>query len=130
MLINPYIDHKNVLIKLVRQHREHGTIGIGVDFDHTLVNSYDETFPLFPAMVELLKQAQSQGCILCVWTANGDEELVRARWKEADLTIDHYNFSPISWGGSVKQHFNLLLDDTAGLKQTVVTLRQFLYVIE
>lgn len=63
---------------------------------------------------------------MCCWTANKDEKLVREVWKQAELIIDYYNTSPALQDNTNKPHFNVLLDDTAGLRESIVMLQLIL----
>lgn len=110
--------------KLMDVYKRHGNIVIGVDFDYTLVDS-SSAYELYTPLASFLRRAQALGLVLCVWTANQDEELVRSKWEEAGLKVVHYNSSPLS-PHEGKQHFNLLLDDTAGLFEATRILVEIL----
>lgn len=97
---------------------------IGVDFDFTLVDPLDN-YSLYQDIVEILHQAKSVGFILCIWTANPDKNLVLNKWLEAGISWDHYNMSPIN-PDNRKPHFNILLDDSAGLEQSLELLQRLI----
>lgn len=78
-----------------------------------------------PDIVKLLQDAQSVGFQLCVWTANDKPSLVIQKWKEASLEWQYYNSSPINEGAD-KPHFNILLDDSAGLQQSIELLEDLI----
>lgn len=125
-MLNPNRSLQYRIAHLLRTYETHSNIVIGVDFDHTLVDSTLSSYPLMYDIAKILQDAQNLGCILCVWTANTDEDLVRSKWLEAGLTVDYYNDSPITIGDSPKKHFNLLLDDTAGLNDAYNQLNTFI----
>jgi hypothetical protein len=108
--------------KLVNQYNQHNSLVIGVDFDFTL---YDpETDTIHQELVDLLHLAQDKNCILCLWTANTERlQYIIGKCAQAGLYFSYINESPITIaGGSTKPHFNILLDDTAGLGQAIEIL--------
>lgn len=126
--------HKNSsvrIIKLLEQYREHGNIAIGVDFDFTV---YDPVkLIVHTDLIDLLKDAQSLGCKLCLWTARTpskvEEAITICEWY--GLHFDHINESSIKFAEpTAKPHFNLLLDDTAGLQQSTDILTGLLACIK
>ena len=54
-----------------------------------------------------------------------NDAYVKFKWIEADLEFHYYNESPIN-PGSRKPHFNILLDDSAGLKEALDLFVSFL----
>ena len=125
-MANPHIHINYVLEKLLEQRNAHGSIILGVDFDNTLYNNaLDEPHH---DIVALIKQAKAKGFTICVWTANKDRKFVDKFYEDNGLTYDYYNDSPI-YTGAEKKHFNLLLDDTAGLGYTVTILETLLWLI-
>lgn len=126
MKTNPYIHINNVIAKLLEQHNKHGSIVLGVDFDNTLYNNLlDEPHE---DIVKLVKTAKERGLTICVWTANKDRAFVDKFYKDNGLSYDYYNESPM-YTGTTKPHFNLLLDDTAGLGYTVTILETILWLL-
>lgn len=117
--MNPHRFNYNRLEKL-KTTSDKFSLVIGVDFDFTLVDSLNN-YKLYQDIVELLRAAHEVGFTLCIWTANEDTNLVLTKWKEAELTWTHYNISPINPNAD-KPHFNILLDDSAGLQQSIALL--------
>lgn len=128
--MNPYLLTENRVTKLVTQYIEHGSLIIGVDFDFTLFNSMTKEY--YTDISNLVIQAQQLDCKLCLWTANTARlDKIQAKCKEHGLVFDYINESPIDLGeDTIKPHFNLLLDDTAGLGQAVETLEQIIKQIK
>lgn len=122
--MNPNRSTINRVNKLLGLYERHSQIVIGVDFDHMLVDS-DNNYKLHSDIVPILKEAQRLKLVLCLWTANPEEDVIKARWAEAGLKIDYYNESPLGTG-TIKPHFNLLLDDCAGLGQALEILVEFM----
>lgn len=122
---------ERLLEKLKTAHLVYGKIVIGVDFDDTI-------FPFTSDSVEAHAEAREVRALLdrvrpytvqCLWTVANDWSL---RYKKFicehhyAYEFDFYNESPITADEDVrKPHFNLLLDDCAGLGQGMKILAQF-----
>lgn len=123
------VDHKksekNVFNELIEKYHKYGTLYIGVDFDNTLLPYGMDDVPQdildYGIMIGVLKQAKACGLKLCLWTLPMSEENLqwKIEWcKEKGIEMDYINESPLLSEYSKKfgkPHFNLLLDDTAGL---------------
>jgi len=113
------------ITRLIEEYKRHNSLIIGVDFDDTINDTFNRGLDI-SGIVYLLQRLQSEfNCILCVWTANQNEELVRSKWEELGLKIDYYNTSPLAdkFPGP-KPYFNILLDDRAGLYSAWETLKE------
>ena len=122
VIFDPYTNDFKAADRLFKEWCKHGSIIIGVDFDDTVYDCHSNGFE-FPHTVTTLKRAQQLGAQLCVWTANGDKELVEHTWDKLDLIYNCYNRSPIVFHkNQVKPYFNLLLDDRAGLSSALHVL--------
>lgn len=124
--MNQFTQTSSRVSKLVDQHNLHGSIVIGVDFDFTIYNPIDHSMHM--DIIDLLLQSESAGCKLCLWTANSSRiPYILHKCESIGLNFQYINESPIHIEHKViKPHFNLLLDDTAGLGQAVEILEQFL----
>lgn len=120
---NPNLDKEYRLQKIIRNYEKFGNVVVGVDFDFTLVDAV--THEIYQDIVQILKRGQRKEITYCIWTANDDEEYVTSKWYEAALSFQYYNQSPIN-PGAVKPHFNILLDDSAGLKEALALFVEFL----
>lgn len=120
---NPYRNIEARVSKLLNQYKTHGRLIIGVDFDFTIYDPINNV--VYDDIVDLLKKVQTKGHILCSWSANLDESLVRKIWQDNGLTIDYYNESP-AFKGNRKPHFNILLDDIVGLNEAILILEKFI----
>ena len=116
--------------KLMDQYTEHGSIIIGVDFDFTLFDT--ELKQYHKDLSDTLIEAKKLDCILCLWTANTKRiPRIIKLCEENELIFDYINESPIDLGEeTIKPHFNLLLDDTAGLQQAYDTLSALIQKIK
>ena len=61
--------------------------------------------------------------------ARSNFDYVKERFKEAGISWMYFNSSPIN-PGAQKPHFNLLLDDSAGLNEALELFKTFLDEIE
>ncbi len=113
---NPNLDKDYRLKKIIRNYEKFGTLVVGVDFDFTLVDAV--TNETYQDIVEILKRGQRKEIIYCIWTANDNDAYVKSKWYEAGLEFHYYNESPINQC-SRKPHFNILLDDSAGLNEAL-----------
>ena len=123
IIINPNLDKNYRLQKIIRNYQKFGNIVVGVDFDFTLVDAI--TGETYEDIVQILKRGQRNEITYCIWTANEDEEYVTLKWYEAGLKFQYYNQSPINLE-AVKPHFNILLDDSAGLREALDLFVAFL----
>lgn len=114
-------DEDLACFRLVNEYTKHNNIIIGVDFDDTIHDTFNRGLLNTGELISILKDLQIKyNCTLCVWTANPDEQKVRAYWEIEGLRIDAYNESPLKSEkfNNVKPYFNVLLDDRAGLDST------------
>lgn len=111
------------LEKLQKIYEQHESIIIGVDFDHTIRCPIEKHF--YSEIVDILQLAYSKGHDICIWTANQNPELVKEQLKEVGIYYTYFNDSPLKYKGR-KAHFNILLDDVAGLNEAYNTLNRFL----
>lgn len=123
MLINPNLDKDYRLKKIIRNYERFGKVVIGVDFDFTLVDAV--TNETYQDVAQIIRRGQRKEIIYCIWTANEHDKYVTSKWLEADLEFHYYNESPIN-PGSRKPHFNILLDDSAGLGESLELFISFL----
>ncbi len=124
--MNPFTKTNARVSKILGQYKEHGSIVIGVDFDFTI---YDpDTHTMHMDIVNLLIRSEQVGCKLCLWTANVSRlPYIIEKCQEVGLNFKWINESPIHIEHAVaKPHFNLLLDDTAGLGQAIEILTNLL----
>lgn len=98
--------------------REFGGLFIGVDFDDT-IRDFDTGEPIEP-VVTVLKELSKLGHRICLYTCREGEDLAYAKryCKGMGIVIDYYNWSPL-YPEVRKPLFNILLDDRAGLVESV-----------
>ena len=124
---NPNLNKEYRLAKIIRNYNNFNNIVVGVDFDFTLVDSI--TGEIYADILQILKRGQRPEITYCIWTANDNDAYVKSKWHEAELKFDYYNESPVN-PCSRKPHFNILLDDSAGLKESLELFESFLDYLE
>ena len=115
---NPVLAEK--LLKTIKKHK---TLVIGVDYDNTLQDYNSKYF--YEDIIDLVKLAKSKGHTICIWTANTQPTIVKMMLAYQGIPYDYFNNSPIM-NSSRKPHFNILLDDVAGLNEAYHTLNYVL----
>ena len=120
----------NRVAKLVTQYKTHKSLAIGVDFDYTIYNP--DIDHMYEDIIKFLLEAQAINCKLCLWTANTSRlPFIIDKCAEVGLVFDYINKSPINIGEeTIKPHFNILLDDVAGLSQTLDILQDVLHTLK
>lgn len=134
---------EKVFKELVEKYHKYGTLYIGVDFDNTLLPYGMDDVPQdnysYSLIIGVLRQAKACGLKLCLWTLPMSEENLqwKIEWcKEKGIEMDYINESPLLSEYSKKfgkPHFNLLLDDTAGLDSAfniLLNLTNYLTFVE
>lgn len=120
---NPFLNENIRLKKMLSNYKTYGNLVIGLDFDFTIkcpINHY-----VYDDILEFLQSIQDKekyNFTFCIWTANMDREMVEKTYLENGLRWDYYNYSPINPSG-IKPHFNILLDDSAGLSESLRLLQ-------
>lgn len=125
---DPYAETTSIYDRLISEYNKHGSLVIGVDFDNT-VYDYHNKGHTYPRVIEAVKSAANLGFTICAYTANEDTDLVVSTFDKLGIPIHHYNTSPIVFD-SPKPFFSLLLDDRAGLGQSLYVLERLLQYIE
>lgn len=126
---NPYVDHNNPftvpfrIAKLQALLKRHNHLIIGVDYDNTLRGYNSGEY--YNDIIELVQRAKAQGHIICIWTANTSPDDVKKDLASIGIEHDYFNESPLFNDGR-KPHFNILLDDVAGLHESYHTLDSIL----
>lgn len=115
------------LEKMIRNYNTYGNLVIGIDFDFTLNDPV--TKGTYKDMIDLIQQLNYHNFKICIWTANEDREYVESIWSRYNLNWHYYNYSPIN-PNVIKPHFNILLDDSAGLNESIMLTYDVLHFVE
>ncbi len=126
-----YLDEGMVFERLVSDYEKHQDLLIGFDFDDTVFDLHEQDINVKP-IIDILIRAQNLGLTLCMWTAITDDwSLTYKKHIIKGLGINpiYVNESP-AMNHSRKPHFNILLDDRAGLASAYTSLQNILTYIE
>ena len=85
--MDTYIDHKNVVKRLVDEYKFHGGLVVAYDFDNT-VYDYHKKGDTYDMVVDLLKTLEKvPGISLVVWTGTANErhDFVRVYLQANDI---------------------------------------------
>ena len=140
-------NEEGVFRDLVEKWNKFGTLYIGVDFDNTLFPYMEKGYPRymldevpegFYDVLNLLRWSKLLGLKLCLWSLPTSLENLnwKVEWcKERGIEMDYINESPLlkelnDAHGFKKVHFNLLLDDVAGLESAYSILYNLCEYIE
>lgn len=120
-----YSHYTESLSRLKEEYKKYKTLYIAFDFDNTVFD-YHQRGDTFPLVEELLKVCKNKGFKLILFSANEDKQLDFAikYCTDRGYAPDFVNESPIM--KTKKPYFNLLLDDRAGLGETIQLLSDLL----
>lgn len=123
---------------LVDKYEKYGTLYVGVDFDNTVLPYQEQSVEGhfgYNDLIQVLKDAKKYGLKICLWTVHSDED--NLKWKidwftKHGFEPDFVNDSPLCkhLGERRKPHFNILLDDCAGLETAYRNLYNIVRYIE
>ena len=119
---DPYMDSNNVVRRLLKEWDEHGTLFVAFDFDNTVFDYHNKGFT-FPRVEYLLQDCKLNGLKLILFTAKETKEQIDQCVKyceENGYKPDYVNESPVM--NTKKPYYNILLDDRAGLFESVFNL--------
>ena len=120
---NPPYVNQHLAKRLQSAINKYGSLVIGVDYDNTLQDYNSKYF--YEDITALVKKAKAKGHTICIWTANTQPTVVKMMLAYQGIPYDLFNNSPIM-NERRKPHFNILLDDIAGLNEAYHTLNYVL----
>lgn len=115
--------------KLVEVYKEHGKIIVGCDFDDTIFpyTEVDDIKDRCKMVIDLIQSIRSE-IILCLYSCDSPRNL---RYKAHIMDLngikpDYIMESPVKITEyDTKPYFNILLDDKAGIHESIANLNQF-----
>lgn len=117
IVVDPYLDNKLCVERLVENWKLHNGIIIAFDFDNTVFDYYGKGYR-YDKVIDLLRECKNMGCTLILSTCCEESkfEFMKNKCREVGISIDYINESPpyIPFTGN-KVYYNILLDDRAGL---------------
>lgn len=120
---NPPYVNRHLAKRLQSAISKYGSLVIGVDYDNTIQDYNSKYF--YEDITSLVKKAKAKGHTICIWTANTQPTVVKMMLAYQGIPYDLFNNSPIM-NERRKPHFNILLDDIAGLNEAYHTLNYVL----
>lgn len=123
------LNTEQVYKKLLEVYHKHGNLYIAFDFDDT-VRDFESGLPIYP-VVEVLKECVTRGFKLILFTCREGSSLqVAIDWcKEHNISPTYVNANPETILSGRKPYYNILLDDKAGLSESLEILKSLLEVI-
>lgn len=126
---DPYTDTTRCVQRLTDEWRKYGKIILALDYDDTIFDFHSKGY-IYPEVIQTVRLAAKQGAYVCIFTGSPPEKYpqIRARCAELDIPVDSINENPfpMPFGNHGKMYYNLLLDDRAGLGQSLEILNQAL----
>jgi hypothetical protein len=112
-------------------YRKHGSILVAFDFDDTIF-PYNQSHDVEPIFQLALRCNNSNKCVVMLFTCREGERLAEAvdYCNSRGLHFYYINENANPLFTSRKPHFNILLDDKAGLPYTYETLLKFMDWVE
>lgn len=121
-----YYDEDKSVQRLISEWEAFGRIVIAVDFDNTIYDSHNLGIDC-EYIKEILSRCRQFGCYIIIWTAREQYEYYQVKdyLKQIDFDYDFINkdiMRPNST--SPKMYYQILLDDRAGLTQSISILEK------
>lgn len=129
---DPYTYTHYALLRLEKEYQQHGKIIVAFDFDGTIFDFHNEGY-IFPRVVKVLQLIKPYAHLV-VYTCSKEERypFIHKHLDECGILYDSINEVPkhlnVPKGG--KMYYNILLDDRAGLGQTLDILEEFIRMAE
>lgn len=124
-----YSIYSESLNRLKKEYQTYKSLYIAFDFDNTVFD-YHQIGDTYPQVEKLLIECKQLGFKLILFTANEDQKLEGAIQfcNNRGYTPDYINESPVI--NTRKPFYNLLLDDRAGLGESIKLLSDLLVSIK
>jgi hypothetical protein len=128
-----YMNHDNVVKRLVNEYELHGGIVVAYDFDNTVFD-YHKRGDNYEMVTDLIRKlGEVKGIDLVVWTGTAMEryDFVMKYLTENKIPFNRINGNPYFFSSSSpKIFYSILLDDRAGLESAYNALVDFLDKIQ
>lgn len=122
---DPYTDRIIAFNRLYKEYQTHKKLIIAIDFDDTVFDFHEENHS-YERVLTVIRACQDLGFYIVLFTGSPKE-----KWPEQlkylderDVHVDSVNTNPISlpFGNDGKIYYNILLDDRAGLGESLSIL--------
>lgn len=123
------LNNTEVYNKLLKTYHKHGNLYVAFDFDDT-VRDFETGLPIEPVL-NALKNCALRGFKLILFTCREGTSLQKAvDWcKEQGISPTYINSNPETMLNGRKPYYNILLDDKAGLSESLEVLNLLLKAI-
>lgn len=122
---DPYINTDKCVNRLFKDYLKHGSLIVAFDFDNTIFDTFN-TGEEYNEVIKLLKSCKRDfDFTMILFTVDDDPEALRFKkefTEKLGIKVDYVNES-IIFKESTKIYYNILLDDRAGLGQSVNILK-------
>lgn len=126
---DPYTDINRCIARLTEEWRKYGKIIIALDYDDTIFDFHGKGYE-YNGVIQTVRRAAEKGAYICIFTGSPPEKYdgIRANCAALDIPVASINTNPfpMPFGNHGKMYYNILLDDRAGLGQSLEILSQTL----
>lgn len=130
---NPYLTIDGCIDRLYQEYKKHPRLIIACDHDDTVFDFHNKGYD-YSDTINVLKRCQEHNFYIVVFTGTPKEKWpgIFEFWSNLGIEITGINANPINlpFGNDGKIYFNVLLDDRAGLGQTIEVLNALIDKIE
>ncbi len=136
---DPYLETKFAANRLFTEWKKHGRLIVACDFDDTVFDFHNtkdgESKYSHEYVISLLQDCQALNFYITIFTASAPARwnAIRVYMKEKcniEITGVNVNPIPLPFGNNGKMYYNILLDDRAGLGQSVKVLEFTIQLIK
>ena len=118
-----YLDDRNCLDRLKKEHEKYGKLIVALDFDYT-IHDYRGEGLKFPKVIDLIKECNKLDFDVVIFTANKNHEQIKWKCHELGIKFKGININILpEFEGSGKIFYSILLDDRAGLSSAYNILK-------
>ncbi len=130
---DPFTTTSKCVERLLKEYNKHNRLIVAVDFDDTVFD-YHSGGSGHERVLNALRECKKLGFYLVVWTASDPSRFdeMKVFMHDRGIKIDSINENPIPlpFGNHKKIYYNILLDDRAGLGQSLDTLETVITIIK
>lgn len=130
---DPYIHNNLCVNRLYKEYQTHGKLIVALDFDDTIYDFHKEGH-VYSRVEWIIKRCQNLGFYIVLFTGTAKEkwpsQIEYLGKKGIHVTFVNQNPIPLPFGNDGKIYYNILLDDRAGLGQSLKILNEVLNRIE
>lgn len=131
---DPYTTTSKCIERLLKEYNKHNRLIVAVDFDDTVYNYHSGENATHERVLNVLRKCNSLSFYVVIWTASDPSrfDMIRNYMSQKGIKIATINENPIDlpFGLHKKIYYNILLDDRAGLGQSLDTLEAVIMMLE